>query len=181
MLSTICLSANTTCRKSIARIFPACIIKSHKVLRSKAMKILFDIQEKYKETEIHICCDKRSKEAIGLRDYLEGILISKITVHKNQEAKSVTTYEIVRIYSESKKVYVRTKEDTFEVRDRLYVLEETLRDRGFVRISNSEIVNISQIEKLDMSYAGTIKMFMKNGDETFVSRRYVSKIKSVLD
>ncbi|MBO6092254.1 MAG: LytTR family transcriptional regulator, partial [Oscillospiraceae bacterium] len=62
-----------------------------------------------------------------------------------------------------------------------YVLEETLHDRGFVRISNSEIVNISQIEKLDMSYAGTIKMFMKNGDETFVSRRYVSKIKSVLD
>ena len=87
----------------------------------------------------------------------------------------------MRIYSENKKVYVRTKEERFEVRDRLYVLEDMLREKGFVRISNSEIVNISQIEKLDMSYAGTIKMYMKNGDETFVSRRYVSRIKEVLN
>ena len=145
------------------------------------MKILFDIQEKYRDIEIHICCEKRTKEALGLRDLLDGFLSSKITVHKNQETRSVTSYEIVRIYSESKKVYVRTKEDTFEVRDRLYVLEESLGDRGFVRISNSEIVNISQIGKLDMSYIGTIKMFMKNGDETFVSRRYVSRIKAVLN
>ena len=145
------------------------------------MKILFDIQEKYRDIEIHICCEKRTKEALGLRDLLDGFLSSKITVHKNQETRSVTSYEIVRIYSESKKVYVRTKEDTFEVRDRLYVLEESLGDRGFVRISNSEIVNISQIGKLDMSYTGTIKMFMKNGDETFVSRRYVSRIKAVLN
>ena len=145
------------------------------------MKILFDIQEQYKETELHICCDRRSKEALGLRDLLEGILFTKITVHKNQETKSLSAHEIVRIYSESKKVYVRTNEDVYEVRDRLYLLEESLSERGFVRISNSEIVNISQIDKLDMSYAGTIKMFMKNGDVTYVSRRYVSRIKNVLD
>ncbi len=145
------------------------------------MKLLFDIREEYRETEIHICCDKRSKEALGLRDLLEGLLFTKITVHKNQETKTVPAYEIVRIYSESKKVYLRTREEVFEVRDRLYVLEDSLRERGFVRISNSEIVNVSQIERLDMSYAGTIKMFMKNGDETYVSRRYVSRIRDVLN
>ena len=145
------------------------------------MKLLFDIQEKYREIEIHICSDQRSKEALGLRDLLEGLLFTKITVYRNQETKSISSYEIVRIYSENKKVYVRTKEDRFEVRDRLYVLEDILREKGFVRISNSEIVNISQIEKLDMSYAGTIKMYMKNGDETYVSRRYVSRIKEVLN
>ena len=145
------------------------------------MKLLFDIQEQYREIEIHICSDQRSKEALGLRDLLEGLLFTKLTVYRNQETKSVSSYEIVRIYSENKKVYVRTKEESFEVRDRLYVLEDILREKGFVRISNSEIVNISQIGKLDMSYAGTIKMYMKNGDETFVSRRYVSQIKEVLN
>ena len=145
------------------------------------MKIFLDIQEKYKNIEIHICSDQRSEEALRLREQLEGILLPKIAVHKDQETRSVTAYEIVRIYSENKRVYVRTKDGTFEVRDRLYVLEESLRERGFVRISNSELVNISQIEKLDMSYTGTIKMFLKNGDETFVSRRYVSRIKEVLN
>lgn len=144
------------------------------------MKILLDIQEKYKDIEVHICSDTKSKNVLSLRDLLEGMFNEKITVHKNQETKSVTAYEIVRIYSENKKVYLRTPKYTYEVRDRLYSLEESLRDKGFVRISNSEIVNISQIEKLDMSYTGTIKMYMKNGDETYVSRRYVSKIKDVL-
>ena len=144
------------------------------------MKILLDIQEKYEDIEVHICSDTKTKDVLSLRDLLEGMFNEKITVHKNQETKSVTTYEIVRIYSENKKVYLRTQKYTYEVRDRLYSLEESLRDQGFVRISNSEIVNISQIEKLDMSYTGTIKMYMKNGDETFVSRRYVSKIKDVL-
>ena len=144
------------------------------------MKILFDIQEEYKEPEIHICCAQRSRDALELRSLLEDILSAKITVHRQQEARTVSAHEAVRIYSENKKVYLRTKDDTFEVRDRLYALEEALGERGFVRISNSEIVNISQMEKLDMSYAGTIKMYMKNGDETYVSRRYVSRIKKVL-
>ena len=144
------------------------------------MKILLDIQEKYKEIEVHICSALKTKAVLGLRDLLEGMLNERITVHRNQETKSVTTYEVVRIYSENKKVYLRTQENTYEVRDRLYSLEETLSGKGFIRISNSEIVNISQIEKLDMGYSGTIKMYMKNGDETFVSRRYVSKIKDVL-
>ena len=144
------------------------------------MKILLDIQEKYKEIEVHICSCSKTKDVLRLRDLLEGMLNEKITVHRNQETKSVTTYEIVRIYSENKKVYLRTQENTYEVRDRLYSLEEALSGKGFIRISNSEIVNISQIEKLDMGYSGTIKMYMKNGDETFVSRRYVSKIKDEL-
>lgn len=144
------------------------------------MKIQLDIQEKYKEMEVHICSDAKTKDVLSLQDMLEGIFNRKITAHRNQETKLVTAYEIVRIYSENKKVNLRTKKHTYEVRDRLYSLEEALKDKGFVRISNSEIVNLLQIEKLDMSYTGTIKMYMKNGDETFVSRRYVSRIKDVL-
>lgn len=144
------------------------------------MKLLFEINKKYREPEIHICCESKTKEALGIRELLESVLYTRITVYKEQEARSLSVYEIVRIYSENKRVYVRTGDEVLEVRDRLYVLEETLRDKDFVRISNSELVNISQIEKMDMSYSGTIKMIMKNGDATYVSRRYVARIKEVL-
>ncbi|MCQ2433383.1 MAG: LytTR family transcriptional regulator [Clostridia bacterium] len=143
------------------------------------MKLFLDIAEKYKETEIHICSDDPIR-ASGLQKTLENILLEKISVRKNQESRSLLPYSIVRIYSENKRVYVRTWDDTFEVRERLYVLETDLHDQGFVRISGSELVNIALIEKLDMSYAGTIKMYMNNGDQTYVSRRYVSRIKEVL-
>ena len=108
------------------------------------------------------------------------MLNEKITAYKGQETKKIPAYEIVRIYSENKKVYLRTMQETYEIHDRLYALEESLDRKGFVRISNSEIVGISQIEKMDMGYAGTIKMYMKNGDITFVSRRYIGKIKEQL-
>lgn len=144
------------------------------------MKILFDIQEKYKELEIHICCEKKDEEAISIKNSIEKIFQTKITAYKNQRVKLIGITEIVRIYAEAKKVYVRTDKEIYEVKERLYSLEEVLCDKGFVRISNSEIVNVSKIEKLDMGYTGTIKIFMENKDETYVSRRYVSKIKEVL-
>ena len=144
------------------------------------MKIKFDIQSKYTETEIHLCDKEKSRELTDIYEMLEKLLDTKIKVHKGQESGVVVPSRIVRIYSENKKVYIRTKEDCFEVKERIYTLEEQLKERGFVRISNSEIVNIQQIERLDMSHAGTIKMYMKNGDETYVSRRYISKIKEVL-
>lgn len=143
------------------------------------MKILFDIRPQFRSPEIHICCDKRTPELADLQQQLEELLSAGLTVYREQEAVRLHTNEIVRIYSENRRVSARTKTDTFEVRERLYILEELL-SGSFVRISNSELVNISKIAKLDMSYAGTIKMYLKNGDITFVSRRYVGKIKEVL-
>lgn len=144
------------------------------------MKIKFDIQDKYEEIEIHLCSKEKNSEILGIHEALVNLLDIKIRVHKEQEVKTVVPSQIIRIYSENKRVYIRTKEDCYQVKERLYTLEEQLKDKEFVRISNSEIVNIQQIEKLDMSHAGTIKMYMKNQDTTYVSRRYVSKIKEVL-
>ena len=144
------------------------------------MKIKFDIQDKYKDIEIHLCNKEKNSEILGIHQTLVNLLDMKIRVHKEHESKVVVPSQIIRIYSQNKKVYVRTKDDCYEVKERLYTLEEQLKDRDFVRISNSEIVNIEQIEKLDMSHVGTIKMYMKNQDETYVSRRYVSKIKELL-
>jgi len=59
-------------------------------------------------------------------------------------------------------------------------LEERLNAKRFVRISNGEIVNLGQVKGFDLSFAGTICVNMKNGSVTYVSRRYVSKIKQVL-
>ncbi len=144
------------------------------------MKIKYDIQEKYKEIEIHICYQEKDDEATSIYESLRTLFDTKLRVVKGQETTMVVPARIIRIYTENKKVYVRTVDNCYEVKERLYILEKQLKDKEFVRISNSEIVNISQIEKLDVGHAGTIKMYMKNGDVTYVSRRCVSKIKEVL-
>ena len=82
--------------------------------------------------------------------------------------------------AEEGKVFAKTEYDLYQLRLRLYELEERLDDALFVRISNSEIVNLKKVKNLDLSFVGTICMELSNGDVSYVSRRYVSKIKRLL-
>ena len=51
----------------------------------------------------------------------------------------------------------------------------------FVRVSNSEIVNLDRVTALDLTLAGTIKMTLEGGTVCWVSRRYVRKIRQALE
>ena len=68
----------------------------------------------------------------------------------------------------------------YALRQRLYELEERLSARMFVRISHSELINLNRVRGFDLSLAGTICVTLTGGVSTYVSRRYVSKIKQVL-
>ena len=89
--------------------------------------------------------------------------------------------EIVQIYSQDKKVFVKTNDnDTFMLKIRLYQVEE----RGcssFVRVSNTDIVNIEYIEKFDLTFTGVIKIILKDKSVVQVSRRYMAKIKDSIN
>ena len=69
----------------------------------------------------------------------------------------------------------------YTLRLRLYELEELLSPSRFARISNGEIVNLKAVTALDLSLTGTIQMTLTGGVVTYVSRRYVKKIKQTLN
>ena len=91
--------------------------------------------------------------------------------------------DIYRFFSSDKKVYVQTENEVFLVKMRLYEIEELLQKpvfAHFARISNTDIINFEYVKNFDMSLAGTICVNLKNKTSTFVSRRYISKIKNWL-
>ena len=88
--------------------------------------------------------------------------------------------EILRVYAANGKVFAVTAEGEFPLRMRLYQLEERLRQDSFVRISNSEIINLKKARHFDLSLTGTICVSLCDGSVSYVSRRYVSKIKAIL-
>lgn len=87
---------------------------------------------------------------------------------------------LIRIYAASGKVFAVTGKGEYTLRLRLYELEERLSPHQFVRISNSEIIHLKKVVNFDLSFAGTIYVKLSNGTVTYVSRRYVSKIKKIL-
>lgn len=103
-----------------------------------------------------------------------------ITGFSEDNAEILNPDDIYRIYAEQQKVLAVTDKGVFQIRMRLYQLEEKLAGKKFVRISHSEIVNLKKTEKFDLSIAGTIHVKLKNGESTYVSRRYVARIKELL-
>jgi DNA-binding LytR/AlgR family response regulator len=108
-----------------------------------------------------------------LSDYNEQVLVGFL----NEEAILLNLEDIYRIYSQGQKVVAETQKEKVYLKFRLYELEEKLAGTRLIRISNSEIVNLKRVKSLDLSIAGTISMKFDNGEKSFVSRRYVDKIK----
>lgn len=144
------------------------------------MKIKLEINAKYKELEIHICHEKNAEEVAVSYQTIKDAFDTCLLAYDGTEVVPLSGHQIIRIFSEDKKVYVATDKGQYRLRERLYELEEKLDGTRFLRISNSEIVNLKKIERLDTSFAGTVKMFLKGNMETYVSRRYVAKIKKAL-
>lgn len=88
--------------------------------------------------------------------------------------------DIIRLYAASGKVFAVTEKGEYTLRLRLYELEARLEASSFVRISNSEIINLKKARSFDLSLAGTICVSLSNGDRSYVSRRCVSKVKQTL-
>ena len=144
------------------------------------MKILFHKEPKYLTPQIVICNHELNQEVKELQEKITQIFTKELVVYDEYGATLVPIADIVRIYSENQKVYVQTQEMIGSLRERLYSIEEKLTEHKFIRISNSELVNMHKIKRLDTSMTGTIKMELVGNLEAFVSRRNVSKIKKVL-
>ena len=114
------------------------------------------------------------------RKLRESALPGPFTVYAEREAVRVSRAMVLRFYAEDKGVFCQTAQGVYTVRQRLYELEEELAGTKFVRVSNSEIVNLDRVAALDLTLAGTIKMTLEGGTVCWVSRRYVKKIKQAL-
>ena len=88
--------------------------------------------------------------------------------------------KIIRLYVSNRKVMMETSERVYEVRKTLQDLEEILDDTRFARVSQSEIINVRRVKQFDFSAAVTIGVEFENGKTTWVARRRVKAVKSIL-
>lgn len=103
-----------------------------------------------------------------------------ISGRKDDKVEVLDPADLILIFANSGKVFAKTEKGEYALRIRLYEVEERLDLRQFVRISNSEIINLKKVENFDLSFTGTICVKLSDGTVTYVSRRYVSKVKKIL-
>lgn len=144
------------------------------------MQVEIKIDSEVEEPKIIIVTDRMTDEIANLVKNLSSEDSQIIAGFLNSEVILIEQADIIRIYSADGKVFATTQDGDYQLRLRLYELEARLDRSRFVRISNSEIVNLKKVKGFDISFVGTICVSLSNGATTFVSRRYVSKVKQVL-
>ncbi len=101
----------------------------------------------------------------------------KITAYQGSVMRLVSQRDIIRVYTETRKLIVCTHTGDYEVRCPLRELEEILDEDWFMRISRFEIVNLNMVSGFDFNLSGTIRVTFTDGSSTWVARRYVQSIK----
>ena len=144
------------------------------------MQIEIRIDENCTEPKITIVTNKVTDEVNEIMKKLAGEQTQMIAGFKDEQVTVLEPNQIYRIYASNGRVYAETELQKFVIRLRLYEVEQRLANNSFVRISNSEIINIKKVRGFDLSFTGTICVSLSNGTVTYVSRRYVTKIKQLL-
>ena len=78
------------------------------------------------------------------------------------------------------RVFLYTAAESYETRLKLYELEDMLKEKTFLRISKSMIVNLMKITSVRPALNGRFSAILKNGEEILISRKYVPALKRVL-
>lgn len=144
------------------------------------MEIEIKINPDYKIPKVIVLTDKVTDEINALVARLSEEAPQLISGFRDNVLRIIEQDEIIRVYSSDGKIIAVTDEGDFYLKQRLYEMEERLDSSKFVRISNSEIINLKRVRSFDMSFVGTICVSMTDSAVTYVSRRYVSKIKKIL-
>jgi len=85
-------------------------------------------------------------------------------------------------YAESvdDRLFLYTAADSYEIRMKLYELEDLLKNNCFFRVSKSMIVNLMKITSVRPALNGRFSAVLKNGEEIIISRKYVPALKQIL-
>ena len=85
-------------------------------------------------------------------------------------------------YAESvdDRLFLYTAADSYEIRMKLYELEDLLKNKSFFRVSRSMIVNLMKITSVRPALNGRFSAILKNGEEIIISRKYVPALKQIL-
>lgn len=144
------------------------------------MQIEIKIDEGCKEPKIIVVTDKMTDEISAIIKKLSDEQPKMLAGFKNDTVEVLEPENINRIFASNGLVLAGTNHGEYVLRLRLYELEQRLDGNTFVRISNSEIINLKKVKGFDFSFAGTICVTLSDGTVTYVSRRYVARIKQVL-
>ena len=142
------------------------------------IKIIFNTDPDSDGIEVYIKAAEKDKDVEELINRISGGVSVFITATDADGAQiKIMTDEIVYVSVSGKLVQIVTENERYTVRQSLQTIESKLEKLRFMRISRYEIVNLDKVRKYDFTLAGTLRLELVGGMETWASRRSIPAIR----
>ena len=92
----------------------------------------------------------------------------------------VPVSEVCYIEAVDNKVFLYTVKQVYETRQKLYELEELLKEKYFLRVSKSLLLNLMKVRAIKPALNGRFTAVLQSGEEIIISRKYVPELKAAL-
>lgn len=140
------------------------------------MQVLIRKVQNKDEEKVVLECVEMTKEFEDIKDY--ALMKEKtLTGYIEEAGYQVVLSDILYFEAVGEQVFAYTEKEVYQVKVRLYEVEEQYQKYKFVRCSKSVIVNLTKIESFRPALDSRLYAKMKNGEDIVVSRMYAKEIK----
>lgn len=143
------------------------------------MKIIIEDPKAGEEDEIVIRCKTIDDDLLKL---IYGIKMGsqKVMAFKNDTIVMLDPKVIYYFEAVDHKVFAYGEKEVYEVKAKLYEIEENFEGTDFFRASKSSIVNLAKVKSLTPAFSGRFEALLYNGERIIISRQYVNELKKKL-
>ena len=141
-------------------------------------KVRLELDPALEGIEVLIRAPEEDGEVSALLELLGVQPPDTITVFDaNGLIRTLPADQIVSASVDGKLVNIVTEDGSWYTRRTLQSLEDALDERRFLRVSRYEIVNLAKVRRYDFTVAGTLRLELAGGMETWASRRCIPEIR----
>lgn len=143
------------------------------------MKVRIQRVEDISAEQVIIECVRQTKDIIDIKNYVisKGTVLSGII---DERMYPINLDEVFYFEAVGEQVFAYTEKKVYELKSRLYEIENTYQDRHFLRCSKSIVLNLLKIECLSPALNGRFTAHLQNKENVIISRQYVHALKAAV-
>lgn len=128
---------------------------------------------------VEIGCRSEDTRVKSIVRFVKG-LDGSFSGSKGEHIYEIPVVDIFYIESVDDRTFIYTKKDSFETNLKLYEFEDLLKERGFLRISKSVVLNLMNVDSIKPALNGRFLCKLTNGEDVIISRKYVAEFREFI-
>ena len=129
--------------------------------------------------ELEIRCYEETEEVKDIVTFVKSRQ-GKLTGSYEGKRYEIPVADVYYVEAVDNAVFIYGQEKVYEAKQKLYELEEILKEKYFLRVSKSVVLNLMKIKSIKPALNGRYSAILHNGEEIIISRKYVARLKSAL-